>query len=82
MQIYTIFRKIASTHPQFLHHPKREVRNQTLEVRTLLEVKKDFLLGVKKLKKLRRHHRLLKRWCPYQSRRTCRTSLTCLTKTR
>ena len=43
MQIYTIFRKIASTHPQFLQHPKREGRNQTLEVRVLLDVKKDFL---------------------------------------
>ena len=34
MQIYTIFRKIASTRPQFLQHlHHREVRNQKLEVR-------------------------------------------------
>ena len=36
MQIYTIFRKIASTHPQFFQHPhgeKVEIRDQKLEVR-------------------------------------------------
>ena len=36
MQIYTIFRKIASTHPQFLRYPhgeKVEIRDQTLEIR-------------------------------------------------
>ena len=43
MQIYTIFRKIASTHPQFFQHPKREGRNQTLEVRFEISNYRNFV---------------------------------------